>query len=464
MKQITLIIITILTSWSVYCQDITGDWHGVLKVQGMQLQLAFHITKTGENYSTTMDVPAQNAKGILATMTSFENSVLAFKVAPMGIEYKGTLNPENGIEGNFNQSGQSFPLDLTQGAREALLRPQEPIKPYPYYSEEVKFPSDNGKVELAGTLTLPKKEGNFPVAILITGSGPQNRDEEFMMHKPFLVLADYLTRSGIAVLRYDDRGYAESTGDHGSATSLDFAKDVQSAIDYMKSRKEINKNHIGLIGHSEGGLIAPLVASKSKDVDFIVLLAGPGLSGDKILLKQQALMGKLAGRSDSLTQIVIENTKAAYDIVRKIDNDELLRIELSEYVKQKLEADPSGKETRAMSNEVVINKEVNQLMQPWMKYFLRYDPATSLKKVQCPVLAINGDKDVQVTPDNLVVISNALKESGNNNITIKEFPNLNHLFQECKTGAMSEYATIEQTFAPIALREVSDWILKQVSE
>jgi hypothetical protein len=464
MKQITLIIVTVLTSWSVYCQDIIGDWHGTLKVPGMELGLVFHITKTEVGYSTTMDVPAQNAKGIQATMTSFENSVLYFKVAQMGIEYKGTLNPENSIKGAFNQSGQSFPLVLTEGVQEVLLRPQEPIKPYPYYSEEVKFSSDNGKVELAGTLTLPSKSGNFPIAILISGSGPQNRDEEFMLHKPFLVLADHLTRSGIGVLRYDDRGYAESTGDHGSATSLDFAKDVQSAIDYMKSRNEINKNHIGLIGHSEGGLIAPLVASKSKDVDFIVLLAGPGLSGDKILLKQQAMMGKLAGRSDSLTQIVIENTKAAYDIVRKNDNDKLLRIELVEYVKQKLEADSNGNETRSLSNEEIINKEVNQLMQPWMKYFLRYDPVTSLKKVQCPVLAINGEKDVQVTPDNLAIISNALKKGGNNNITIKEFPNLNHLFQECKTGAMSEYATIEQTFAPFVLQEVSDWILKEVSD
>jgi hypothetical protein len=274
MKAILALLMMLTTTLFVNAQDITGQWNGVLQVQGMQLRVVFNVSKTDNGYSSTMDSPDQGAKGIPVTNTSFENAKVRFEVANARIEYLGELK-ENKIVGTFKQGGQ------------AQKRPQEPTKPYPYYSEDVTFQNTKAGIALSGTLTLPKKEGVFPVAILISGSGPQNRDEELLGHKPFLVISHYLTRNGIGVLRYDDRGVAQSTGDFKTATSADFATDVESAMAYLKTRKEIHKRKIGLIGHSEGGIIAPMVASKNKDVSFMVLLAGTGIRGDKLLLLQQ---------------------------------------------------------------------------------------------------------------------------------------------------------------------------------
>ena len=286
MRAFSILLISLLTSISLTAQDITGQWNGALKIQGTQLRLVFNVTKTDNGVSSTMDSPDQGAKGIPTTTTSFKNSILKITIASAKIEYEGTLGQDNIVVGTFKQGGQSFPMNLSKEVieKEKLVRPQEPIKPYPYYSEDITFENKKAGINLAGTLTLPTKDGVFPVVILISGSGPQNRDEELLGHKPFLVLSDFLTKNGIAVLRYDDRGTAFSKGDFKTATSADFATDVESAIFYLKTRKEINKKKVGLIGHSEGGLIAPMVASKSKDVSFIVLLAGTGIQGDQILL------------------------------------------------------------------------------------------------------------------------------------------------------------------------------------
>ena len=300
MTKISILAFTLLATFSLNAQDIIGQWNGTLKVQGTQLRLVFNINKTDKGISATMDSPDQGAKGIPVTNTSFENSTLKIAITNSKIEYEGVLNPDNIIVGNFKQGGQIFPMNLSKEKieREKLNRPQEPGKPYTYYSEDLTFENKKAGISLAGTLTMPAKDGIFPVVILISGSGPQNRDEELLGHKPFLILSDYLTKNGIAVLRYDDRGTALSKGDFKTATSADFATDVESAIAYLKTRKEINKKKIGLMGHSEGGLIAPMVASKSKDVAFIVLLAGTGIQGDKLLLLQQKLIGKVSGISD----------------------------------------------------------------------------------------------------------------------------------------------------------------------
>jgi hypothetical protein len=274
----TSILLTLLTVCSAFGQDVTGQWNGILKVQGTSLRIVFNVTKTENGFSSTMDSPDQGAKDIPVTTTSFVNSKLKLEITNVLIEYNGELK-ENLITGTFRQGGQEFPMNLSKEKieKQTVIRPQEPKKPYSYYTEEVTFQNNKENITLAGTLTLPKKEGNYPVVILITGSGPQNRDEELMGHKPFLIISDYFTKNGIAVLRYDDRGVAQSGGNFKTATSLDFASDVESAITYLKTRKEINKNKIGLVGHSEGGIIAPIVASKSKDVNFIVLLAGTGI-------------------------------------------------------------------------------------------------------------------------------------------------------------------------------------------
>jgi len=465
MKKPVLIIFALLTSLSIYAQDISGTWNGILKVQGIQLRLVFNITHTEKGYSSTMDSPDQGAKGIPVSATSYENSILKIEVANLKIQYEGSLNKENIFVGTFIQGGQSFPLNLSKGIveKEIITRPQEPKKPYPYYTEDIKFENTIDNIVLAGTLSLPEKEGKFPAVILISGSGPQNRDEELLGHKPFLVLADHLTKNGIAVLRFDDRGTAESTGDFRTATSPDFARDVEFAIKYLKTRKEIKRKHIGLIGHSEGGIIAPMLAAKSKDVDFIVLMAGTGIRGDKLLLLQQQLIAKASGVSDANLQKAKKINKAAFDIVLKSDNPDSLNVELTNYLKQVLQNNPGSDKPEGMSEDDFVKLQVMQLSSPWMKYFIKYDPSIILEKVKCPVLAIDGSNDLQVPAKiNLEAIEKALLKGGNKNVTTKELANLNHLFQECETGSPNEYAAIEQTLSPIALKEITNWILKQI--
>nr|WP_315156579.1 alpha/beta hydrolase [uncultured Flavobacterium sp.] len=456
MKKAVFFLMTILVSFTMFGQEITGQWNGILKVPGGQLRVVFNITKTGNGYSSTLDSPDQGAKGIPVTATSFENSLLKLEIPSAGIAYEGTLK-DNAIAGNFKQGGQSFVLDMTRGTaeKEAAKRPQEPKMPFPYYTEEVTFENKTDKNILAGTLSLPSKEGKFPAVILITGSGAQNRDEELMGHKPFLVLADYLTKKGIAVLRFDDRGVAKSTGDFKTATTMDFANDVQAGVDYLKTRKEIDKNKIGLIGHSEGGVIAPIVAGNSKDIDFIILLAGTGIRGDKLMLLQKEKIERQMGVPENEIQKGQEIFKGAYDIILASSvNDNTLNAKINSYFKLQF---------GDKMNEQQLSAVTAQITSPWMVYFLKFDPASALEKVKCPVLAINGDKDVQVPADvNLDAIKKSLAKAGNSKTTAKVLPNLNHMFQECKTGLPDEYGTIEQTFSPIALEEISKWILVQV--
>jgi fermentation-respiration switch protein FrsA (DUF1100 family) len=456
MKKTVFFIVVILVSFTMAGQEIVGQWNGVLKVPSGQLRVVFNITKTESGYSSTMDSPDQKVKGIPVTTTSFENSVLKLEISNAAIGYKGTLK-DNVIVGDFLQGGQSFAMDMSRGIIEKneIIRPQEPQKPYSYYTEEVTFENKKDKNVLAGTLSLPQKEGHFPAVILITGSGAQNRDEEILGHKPFLVLADYLTKKGIAVLRFDDRGVAKSTGDFKTATTMDFANDVQAGVDYLKNRKEIDKSKIGLMGHSEGGVIAPIVAGNSKDIDFIVLLAGTGIRGDKLILLQKEKIERQMGAPENDIQKSQEILKGAYDIILASSAiDDNLKAKISSYFKLKYDDKMSEQEISGLTSKIT---------SPWMICFLKFDPSTALEKVKCPVLAINGDKDLQVPAGvNLDAINKAVAKGGNKKITTKVLPNLNHLFQECKTGLPDEYGTIEQTFSPIALEEISKWILIQV--
>jgi hypothetical protein len=342
-------------------------------------------------------------------------------------------------------------------------RPQEPQKPYPYYSEEVAFENSASNATLAGTLTMPRATGHYAAVILITGSGAQNRDEEIAGHKPFLIIADYLTRRGIAVLRFDDRGVGKSTGDFRAATTFDFASDVTSAIEYLKSRMEVDNRKIGLIGHSEGGIIAPLVASSSEDVSFIVLLAGPGIEVRKVLLMQQELIPRAMGVPEADVQKSLAVTEQAFEMISTSNDRVTLKTALAELIDENYDDTPASLRPQNLSREQVIATQSEMLSSPWYKILLNYDPAPTLEKVTCPVLALNGEKDIQVTPKhNLDGIRDALKKGGNENVTVKELSGLNHLFQNCTTGSPAEYETIEQTFSPVALEEMSDWILKQV--
>lgn len=463
MRILLTFLVVVFISATSHTQDITGQWNGLLEVQGIKLRLVFNVSKTETGYTSTMDSPDQGAKDIPVTATTFEDPKIKFEVKNIGAEYTGELK-EDEILGTFKQGGQEFPMNLSRKEIEKVgaKRPQEPTEPYPYYSEDVTFKNSKADISLSGTLTLPKKKGKYPVVVLISGSGPQNRDEELLGHKPFLVISDYLTRNGIGVLRYDDRGVGESTGDFNAANSADFATDVESAIEYLKSRKEVDKKNIGLIGHSEGGIIAPIVAAESDDVSFIVLLAGTGIRGDKLLLMQQELIWRAGGMSEAEIEKSVQTNKQHFELVVKSNDLEELKVDLTHSLNEMIAKDttqiPEGK-----SKDEYVSELLGQVANPWMYYFLRYDPAPVLEKVDCPVLAINGEKDLQVPPkENLEAIKRALEKGGNDQVTTKEIENLNHLFQESETGSPNEYASIEQTFSPVALEVMLEWIKIQV--
>ncbi|MDR2057122.1 MAG: alpha/beta fold hydrolase [Dysgonamonadaceae bacterium] len=468
MKKIFLFVICagLFTNISGFAQGFQGLWNGTLNVGGTKLRLVIHIEEKDGTYTATMDSPDQGVKGIPVTSVSFENSVLKFAVVNAGIEYEGELGTDSLISGTLKQMGLSLPLNLSKKEMEEvkLVRPQEPTKPYPYYEEEVSFESMEAGIRLAGTLTLPQKEGNFPAVVLISGSGAQNRDEELMEHKPFLVIADYLTRNGIAVLRFDDRGTASSSGDFRTATTHDFSNDVEGGVKYLLQRNEINRQQIGLIGHSEGGIIAPMVAARSKDVAFIVLLAGMGIPSDQLLWMQQDLIAEASNISEADRKQAKSINKGMYDILKEIADTAQLKAAFTDYLNKLLQDIPDTEKSKGIyTNDQFIQASVNRMTSPWMLYFIRYNPAPVLEKVTCPVLAINGEKDLQVpAKPNLEAIETALLKGGNKQVTTKEIPGLNHLFQECKTGLPAEYAAIEQTFSPVVLDEILRWIKKQL--
>jgi len=449
----------------LFAQDITGEWNGVLKVQGMQLRLVFHITKSDAGYTATMDSPDQGASGIPMSKATYDNSVLNLELAAAAIHYTGKLDDKSAIVGTFNQGGQSLPLTLNRKMpeKEVIVRSQDPVKPYPYYSEDVTFENTKDNITLAGTLTLPQKEGKFPVVVLISGSGPQNRDEELMGHKPFLVLSDYLTRNGIGVLRLDDRGTFASKGNFANATTFDFATDVESAVNYLKTRKEIDQKHIGLIGHSEGGIIAPIVAAKDKSIGFIVLMAGTAIPGSELLLLQQHLIGLASGMKEKELNTSAEINTQVFKMINEITNTDTLKTKITAYLLDKSDKLPALNMPEGKTVNDFIDMQLKQLLTPWMLNFIRYNPAIILEKLKCPVLAINGDKDLQVPADvNLPAIEKALKKGGNTNVKTVEFKGLNHLFQECKTGLPKEYSEIEQTMSPVALETMTNWIKQTI--
>ncbi len=467
MKQafkIILVLISAFITISSFAQDITGQWNGLLEIQGMQLRIVFHISQDGANYSATMVSPDQGATGIPVKEVSFKDSILNLEIPGINFNYSGKVKDSNKIEGNFTQHGSSYPLNLERGKVEkrVINRPQEPAPPFPYYTEDVKFKNEKDSILLAGTLSLPEKEGKFPAVILISGSGPQNRNEEIFNHKPFLVLADHLTKNGIAVLRFDDRGVGGSTGDlTAKATSEDFATDVLAGIDLLKSRKEIQHKRIGLIGHSEGGIIAQMIASENNDVAFIVLLAGPGTTGEEILISQLRLIGGAEGQENLDEKVKIQ--KSVIDIVKSENDKQKAEKELKALLENEIN-NLSEEEKKQIGNaDEFIQSQIDAINSDWFRFFLTYDPKPVLKKVKCPVLAIVGEKDLQVPPkENLEAIGEALKAGGNKDYTIKELPGLNHLFQTAETGSVSEYGEIEETFSPLALNEISNWILKYV--
>ena len=465
MNSLFTFLLFIATAYTAIAQGIVGDWQGVLKVQGTSLTLVFHIDEAEGGYKGSMDSPDQGALDIPVPFVSLEQNKLVMKIPTALIQYDGVMSGTGLIEGTFTQSGQSFPLNLS---KKIILKEgkkyQEPGLPLGYTEEEVLFQNLEADINLSGTLTLPMGEDKYPAAILITGSGPQNRNEEIAGHKPFLVLADHLAKNGIAVLRFDDRGVGKSEGDFQGASTLDFATDVEAALSFMRTRHEINQNKIGLIGHSEGGVIAPMVASEDTDVRFIVLLAGTGISGKEVLLSQSKKAGELSELSDE-ERIIMNNLYAeVYNLIAASERVEPLKKMLIDYFERKWPDIPTTMRS-GMEKANYVRWQVDQLATPWMHFFITYAPATALQKVSCPVLALNGEMDWQVPHEvNLKAIEKALHKGGNQQATIKSLPGLNHLFQESKTGSPLEYAQLEQTFSPIALQAVSSWLKELLAD
>jgi pimeloyl-ACP methyl ester carboxylesterase len=455
MKKFIVILSVTVASFPLFGQDISGDWNGLARFKNEILKIVFHIQKTDSGYMATWDSPYQASYGLAIDTTVFENGQLTFICNKSRFTYKGILNKKGEIDGIFNQ-GEQISLCLSQ---KEITRPQDPKKPYPYIEEEVKFdnPAAPG-VTLAGTFTLPKKhKRQCPAVILVSGSGQQNRDEELFGHKPFLVIADYLTRRGIAVLRYDDRGVFGSTGNPDTCTAYDFSLDAEAAFNYLKNRKEINPQQIGIIGHSEGGAIAPMVVARNKEVAFIVLLAAPGVRGDSLMYLQRRLMMQLLKFSQRQIDAILTYRSKHDSLIVHIDNLEQRNEELADFFTG-IADKQMPKATQEEKNKM-IERELQIVTSQSYQYLVRYNPAIALSRVQCFVLALNGDKDFQVSAtENLNGIQQALLGGNNRQATIQKLPDLNHLFQISKTGLSSEYPQIEETFSPKVLKIMEKWI------
>ena len=409
---ITILFVLITLTGSAQVQPTTtllGSWSGKLKVGTISLTIVLHLEQADGYVKASFDSPDQGGKDISAFKEYLSDDSLALKVESLDFTYRARLK-DGKLDGKFTQHGFTLPLVMERGVAE-VKRPQTPQPPFPYVTEEVTFRNEKDSATLAGTLTWPvgynpKSKKKPMVAIFVSGSGQQNRDEELFQHKPFFVIADYLARQGIATLRYDDRATGKSVGgDVKNATSEDFARDALAGIDFLRSKKAFSK--VGLIGHSEGGLIAFILGAQKK-VDFIVSLAGPGVKGDTLLVSQVNLIGLLSGQLPNMT-------------IQKYRQQDAVR------------------------------------QMPWIQWFLDYDPSDHIRQTRCPVFALNGDRDCQViSKQNLTAIKQLLPESTQN--CIKEYPELNHLFQHCTTGLPTEYGQIEETISPEVLNDIAEWI------
>ncbi|HVG43476.1 MAG TPA: alpha/beta fold hydrolase [Longimicrobium sp.] len=443
-------------------QRFVGDWQGPLRVSGIALRLGFTFTRdsAGGLAGTLTSIDQGGVK--LPITVSVRGDSIRVESAPARASFTGRLVAADSIDGAWSQGGASFPLGLKRVAQVSVARrPQEPKPPFPYREEEVSFASAAG-VRLAGTLTLPQGTGPFPAVVLVSGSGPQDRDEEILGHRPFAVLADHLTRQGIAVLRYDDRGVAKSTGSFVDATSGDFADDALAAVRYLGTRREVAPRKIGIAGHSEGGMIAPMVAVRAPEVAFLVLLAGTGLPGDSILKMQGRLIARSAGTPAEVIELSGRTRSRMFAAIAEGGDTAAVRARLRRIGGEMLAQLTDEQRRAAQLTPATMEANIGQLSTPWFRYFLAYDPRPTLRRVRVPVLALNGSLDLQVPPkENLAAIAAALREGGNRDVRTIELPGLNHLFQTTTTGAPTEYAQIEETMSPAVLNAVSTWILER---
>ena len=445
-------------------QRFSGSWMGKLNVGAIQIRLGVNLSidNTGK-MNTLLDSPDQNAFGIKTDTTIISGDNITVKVKKLMAGYEGTIvQGDSLINGKWTQAGQTYDLNLKKLLKPVVLkRPQEPKPPFPYKLEDITFLNEKANIELAGTLTIPEGKGPFPAVVMVTGSGQQNRDEALMGHKPFLVIADYLTRHGIAVLRYDDRGTAKSKGVFATSTTYDFADDAEAGLTWLKKQPLIDQKHVGIAGHSEGGLIAPIVASRNKMVNFIILIAGPGINGEDIIMSQSEIISQKSGvNADEIKKSLTLN-KEFFDIVKKEPDDAKAKEACRKLLEDALNNEKSLSDTEKNAQIKAMDSKIDPIVSPWFRTFLVLEPKDYLTKTKCPVLALNGTKDVQVPyKEDLEAIDKYLKIAGNKHYTIMKIESVNHLFQHADTGLPTEYGNIEETFAPEALKAMSDFILK----
>ena len=439
----------------VTAQDLSGTWQGRMQFMKFDIRIVFRLYKdsTG-NWHGTTESPDQSSKKFDIDQLEVLGDSISFEIFDMNASFQGRYNSDSSaIMGKLSQRGFKLPLKLLKGDADDLLynRPQRPRPPFPYTCEEVRIIQRVSGDTLAGTFTKPNGPGKFPAIILISGSGAQDRDESVFGHKPFLLLADFLTRRGYAVLRCDDRGTGASTGNFSTATTADFALDAEAQVAFLRHRKDIQRNRIGLLGHSEGGIIAPMVAAKDAKIAFVILLAAPAIDMFDLLLAQDSLVSKSEGmKRKDMTELIETNTHL-FNILKETKDTAGLQQKIVDYL------------VSINASDAEIEVAIQQLCTPWMEWYVGFDPAKNIARVKCPVLALNGEKDVQVPAMiNIPVIESILVSSGNRNHEVSILPGLNHLFQPCKKCSVAEYKLIDQTMDPSVLEKIGVWMDRNV--
>ncbi len=470
MKKLLLAVLVLVTVDLTSAQSpFIGTWEGILKA-GADMRIYFRIAQDDQqNLTALMDAPDQGLKDVKVSDLVIAGDSISLTIPQFQASYAGSMNGDGTINGTFRQ-GMAFPLNLTKVMKIAeVKRPQTPVPPFPYRSEDVTYTSNDNAISYGATITIPNGTGPFPAAVLLTGSGPQNRDEEIAGHKPFAVLADHLTRNGFIVLRVDDRGVGQTTGDATTATTRDFADDANVSLNYLKSRAEVDTRKIGMIGHSEGGMIAQIVAAERDDIHFVVMLAAPGMRIPELMSEQtHAVLSKSGLPADYVTAYVkLYNNVIASAIASQGDD---LSASVTKVVDQWVSETPQSivQATTGIRDESskvnFVNTFAGQIGTPWFRYFLQYDPAVNVQKIRANVLAVNGSEDVQVvSKPNLAAIELSLKKGKANSFEVRELSGLNHLFQECKSCTLAEYGQLDQTLSPVLLETVTAW-MKRVAK
>lgn len=465
-------LLALLAAFVLYGQEpaadpLAGVWQGTVTAKPGSMQIFFTIEKRSDgSYMAKVDIPAQRTRDIPVTGLRWNLPDLMLDMSSYGIVYEGKMAPDGASIAGLFKIGDDAPTLVLQRAAAVpdMRRPQEPQKPYPYEETEVTFRNGAAAIDLSGTLTMPTGPGPFPAVVLISGSGPQDRNSAIAGHRPFLVVADYLTRRGIAVLRHDDRGCNRSGGNFRGATTADFASDAEAAWEFLARQPRIDPSRIGLCGHSEGGIAAPMAAARNPKVAFLVLMAGTGIPGERLILMQVEALARSRGAGEEAVGKEVRLNEKILGVLKTQEDAQSAEKEMKRIALEALTQMSAAEKKELNESEEGEIADIKSTVADlaWNRFLISYDPAVSLRRVHCPVLALAGEKDTQVDANaNLPAIAKALKEGGNHHVETAKLPGLNHLFQTAQSGHPREYGKIEETIAPAVLQRIGDWILQR---